>query len=86
MDSAFQKAIEPNYKIVGFSVTPSQRIPSNEVQGCDFRSHKLKRTTMTNTETIISAVNTMALAMAEGRLDDVLSAYETNPPWSRNRA
>ncbi|MDD5275170.1 MAG: nuclear transport factor 2 family protein [Methylovulum sp.] len=33
---------------------------------------------MTNAEQIISAVNTMALAMAEGRLDDVLSAYEAN--------
>jgi len=31
---------------------------------------------MSNSEQIISAVNTMALAMAEGRLDDVLSAYE----------
>lgn len=33
---------------------------------------------MTNAEQIISAVQTMALAMEQGRLDDVLSAYEAD--------
>lgn len=31
---------------------------------------------MTNSEQIVSAVENMATAMAEGRLDDVLAAYE----------
>ncbi len=33
---------------------------------------------MSNIESIISAVQTMALAMEQGRLDDVLTAYEPN--------